>query len=201
MAQDTRICIAYKIEGIGGGFKNLTVDAEAFRKLMEATVSEADKLKKSFMDFSTISNGFKNTGVAVTELSGALSQFAGEHMDFDKAMKAANTMAGKDSTGFRKLKDEISELAKQLPIARDELANGLYQVISNGVPESDWLEYLYTSARSASSSHHSFHVGKPILLIRRLVLPTAAMTSRMPLAMNNTVPISTNVLYAIRSSK
>ena len=86
MALDTRICIAYKIEGIGGGFKNLTVDVEAFRKLMEATVSEADKLKKSFMDFSTISNGFKNTGVAVTELSGVLSQFAGEHMDFDKSM-------------------------------------------------------------------------------------------------------------------
>ena len=149
MAQDTKISIAYKIEGVDGGFKKLTVDAEAFRKLMEANVTEVEKMKKSFMDFAVISNGIKNFEGSVNALTGALTSVTGENMEFDKAMKAANTMAGKDSEGFRKLKDEVAELAKQLPIARDELANGLYQVISNGVPESNWLEYLQTSAKSA----------------------------------------------------
>ena len=46
MAQDTKISIAYKIEGVDGGFKKLTVDAEAFRKLMEANVTEVEKMKK-----------------------------------------------------------------------------------------------------------------------------------------------------------
>lgn len=60
MAQDTKISIAYRIEGVGGGFKKLTVDAEAFHKLMEANLTEVEKLKKSFMDFVVISNGLKN---------------------------------------------------------------------------------------------------------------------------------------------
>jgi TP901 family phage tail tape measure protein len=34
-------------------------------------------------------------------------------------------------------------------MARDELANGLYQVISNGVPEDNWIDYLRASSRAA----------------------------------------------------
>lgn len=34
-------------------------------------------------------------------------------------------------------------------MARDVLANGLYQVISNGVPENNWISYLEASSRSA----------------------------------------------------
>ena len=34
-------------------------------------------------------------------------------------------------------------------LAREELANGLYQVVSNGVPEDNWIDYLNASARSA----------------------------------------------------
>ena len=158
-----------------------------------------EKLNKSFMKFAVISNFIKNLDGSFSTMNNAMSAVTCESNTFAK--KAANTVAAKDSAGFRELKDDVAELSKQIPIVQDELTNGLYQVISNGVAENNWLEYLYTSARSASSFHHSFHVGKPILLIRRLVLPTAAMTSRMPLAMNNTVPISTNVLYAIRSSK
>ena len=34
-------------------------------------------------------------------------------------------------------------------MARDQLANGLYQVISNGVPENNWIEYLQASAKAS----------------------------------------------------
>ncbi len=80
MAQNTTISIAYKIEGVGNGFQKLTVDADAFRKLMEATVTEADKLKKSFMDFATISNGLKNLGGAVNGLSSVLSEINADYV-------------------------------------------------------------------------------------------------------------------------
>ena len=201
MTQNATVNISYKIEGVGGGYQKLNVDAEALYKLLQANVMEVEKQKKLFMNFAVISNCIKNLDGSFSALNNTMSAVTCESNTFDKAMKAANTMADKDNAGFRELKDDVAELSKQIPIAQDELTNGLYQVISNGVAEDNWLEYLYDSARSASSYHHSFHVGKPILLIRRLVLPTAAMTSRMPLAMNNTVPISTNVLYAIRSSK
>lgn len=68
---------------------------------------------------------------------------------FDKAMRAANTMAGKDAAGFERLKDQVTELGKSIPLSRDALANGLYQVISNGVPEDNWLAFLEASAKSA----------------------------------------------------
>ena len=43
----------------------------------------------------------------------------------------------------------MADLAKNIPIARDLLADGLYQVISNGVPEDNWISYLEASSRSA----------------------------------------------------
>ncbi|MDE6528782.1 MAG: phage tail tape measure protein, partial [Muribaculaceae bacterium] len=83
------------------------------------------------------------------QLTGFMQKLTAESLDFSKAMKAANTMAGKDAAGFKQLKGEVAELAKTIPIARDQLANGLYQVVSNGVPEDNWISFLETSARSA----------------------------------------------------
>lgn len=47
------------------------------------------------------------------------------------------------------MKDSVAELAKEIPLTRDELANGLYQVISNGVPEDNWIDYLRASAKAS----------------------------------------------------
>ena len=58
-------------------------------------------------------------------------------------------MAGKNAEGFANLKGQVADLSKTLPIARDELANGLYQVISNGVPEDNWIDYLNKSAKAS----------------------------------------------------
>ncbi len=64
-------------------------------------------------------------------------------------MAAANTMAGKSGEEFANLKEQVAELSKTIPVARDQLANGLYQVISNGVPEDNWIEYLEKSAKAS----------------------------------------------------
>jgi uncharacterized phage infection (PIP) family protein YhgE len=82
-------------------------------------------------------------------LSSSVGQLAQGYNDYDKAMRSVNTMAGKDETGFKDLKTQISELAKAIPLAKDQLANGLYQVISNGVPENNWISYLEASAKAS----------------------------------------------------
>jgi phage-related minor tail protein len=82
-------------------------------------------------------------------VSSAVSQLAQGYNDYDKAMRSVNTMAGKDETGFKDLKAQVSELAKTIPLAKDQLANGLYQVISNGVPEDNWISYLEKSAKAS----------------------------------------------------
>lgn len=78
-----------------------------------------------------------------------MSSLTGESVEFGKAMREANTMAGEDAEGFKKLRGQVADLAKEIPIARDQLANGLYQVISNGVPKDNWMDFLNASARSA----------------------------------------------------
>ncbi|MDE6832476.1 MAG: hypothetical protein K2J07_07080 [Muribaculaceae bacterium] len=58
---------------------------------------------------------------------------------FDQAMRAVNTMAGKSAEDFGKLKDEVKALSKEIPIARDLLANGLYHS-----PEESIIKFLLT---------------------------------------------------------
>lgn len=143
------ISISFKISDDEKGFKTLAMDAASLKGIMKEIVIEGQKLEKSVFGLaaaSTIISSFSN---AAQQLQGVLSNLTSESGAFTKSMKAANTMAGKDAAGFKALKKDVADLSKEIPIVRDELANGLYQVISNGVPEDNWIEYLKTSARSA----------------------------------------------------
>lgn len=64
-------------------------------------------------------------------------------------MRSVNTMAGKGEADFEGLTDKVKELSANIPLAREELANGLYQTISNGVPEENWMSFLEQSSKSA----------------------------------------------------
>ena len=131
------------------GLKKLTLDADALRKIMESNIKVAQRFEKKVFGFAALTTSINSVNNAFGQLATTMQSLTGESMDFNKAMKEANTMAGKDSAGFKQLKGEIADLAKEIPIARDQLANGLYQTISNGVPEDNWIEFLNTSARSA----------------------------------------------------
>lgn len=146
MAGNSTISITFKLDGDGKGFRAIAQDANGLRTVMTSTLEASEKLKTSLVNWSAAVQGLQGVTNAVNQISSTLSTITGESAEFSKAMKAANTMAGKDSAGFKQLKGDVADLAKQLPIARDQLANGLYQVISNGVPEDNWLEYLNTSA-------------------------------------------------------
>ncbi|MDE6801749.1 MAG: phage tail tape measure protein, partial [Muribaculaceae bacterium] len=116
-------------------------------KQLSAAVAEVQKSVKettteAINSFSSMTFVFENCAKGVTQL-------AEPFRSFDQAMRAANTMAGKSAEDFGKLKDEVKALSKEIPIARDLLANGLYQTISNGVPEDNWISFLEASARSS----------------------------------------------------
>lgn len=149
MAKKGTISVSFKVTDDGDGIKKLALDGKELKKILEEDVKAAKKFKTNFYKAAAKTNFFKNLSDGAAQLSSTLSGLTAESMEFGKAMKAANTMAGKDSAGFEKMKDQVAELAKTIPVARDELANGLYQVISNGVPEANWMDFLNTSARSA----------------------------------------------------
>lgn len=149
MAGKSTISITFKLDGDGKGFRAIAQDANGLRTVMASTLEQSEALKTSLVNWSAAVQGLQGVDRAVNQISSQLNSITSESEIFNKAMKEANTMAGKDSAGFKQLKDEVADLAKEIPIARDQLANGLYQTISNGVPENNWIEFLNTSARSA----------------------------------------------------
>lgn len=149
MAGKSTISITFKLDGDGKGFKDLAQNADGLKQAMTAAIVEADKLKSSLINWSQGVQALGAVSNAVSQLNGTLQDITADSRAFGAAMKAANTMAGKNAEGFASLKGQVADLSKTLPIARDELANGLYQVISNGVPEDNWIDYLNKSAKAS----------------------------------------------------
>ena len=149
MASKSTISITFKLDGDGKGFKDLSQNADGLKQAMTAAIVEADKLKSSLINWSQGVQALGAVSNAVSQLNSTLQDITADSRAFGAAMKAANTMAGKNAEGFANLKGQVADLSKTLPIARDELANGLYQVISNGVPEDNWIDYLNKSAKAS----------------------------------------------------
>lgn len=149
MAGKSTISITFKLDGDGKGFKDLSQNADGLKQAMTAAIVEADKLKSSLINWSQGVQALGAVSNAVGQLNGTLQDITADSRAFGAAMRVANTMAGKNAEGFAKLKGQVADLSKTLPIARDELANGLYQVISNGVPEDNWINYLNKSAKAS----------------------------------------------------
>ena len=146
---DSTVSMSFIMKDEGGGVMKMTASVADLRKVIKATVQEADRLKKPFINFAALATGIDSVSNTLTSMQNVLQNLTADYKSFDESMRAANTMAGKDAAGFDQLKSNISDLSKTIPIARDELANGLYQVVSNGVPEDNWIKFLETSARSA----------------------------------------------------
>lgn len=149
MAGKSTISITFKLDGDGKGFKDLSQNADSLKQAMTAAIVEADKLKSSLINWSQGVQALGAVSNAVGQLNGTLQGITADSRAFGAAMRVANTMAGKNAEGFAKLKNQVAELAKNVPVARDELANGLYQVVSNSVPENNWLNFLNKSAKAS----------------------------------------------------
>ena len=121
----------------------------AVEELRQAVDNSKESVQAALSNFNNFGFAMQGIQSAVSQLSSTLNSLTAESRSFGAAMAAANTMAGKSGKDFENLKGQVAELAKEVPVARDALANGLYQVISNGVPEDNWIEFLKTSARSS----------------------------------------------------
>lgn len=148
MSKEVTFKLNLKVDG-KDVVKQLTVDMNELEKVINKTNNTSDKLRDSLVKFNQGVEMVRNISDSFSQLSGTLNSLTEESRSFGGAMAAANTMAGKSGEDFAKLKDQVAELSHAIPIARDELANGLYQVISNGVPEDNWIEFLNKSARAS----------------------------------------------------
>ena len=126
-----------------------TSTAEELRRVLDSAKTSSQKLNAALVNFNQAVMAANNVTNAISQISGALNGVTEESRSFSAAMNAANTMAGKSGEDFAKLKGQVAELSKSIPVVRDELANGLYQVISNDVPEDNWIAFLQKSAKAS----------------------------------------------------
>lgn len=144
--------VTFKIKILVDG-RERVVEAAASSEDLSSSIAEASReastADKSFLKMTQSVMALDAGLSLVRQLADALNSVTEESRSFAEAMRAANTMAGKDAAGFDLLSEQVSELSRHIPVARDKLANGLYQVVSNGVPEDNWISYLEASARSA----------------------------------------------------
>lgn len=148
MSNEVRFNIRLNIDG-KEKVVTATTAVDNLRRVVDEAKGSAGALQEQLINTNQIVEKWNNVSNAIGQLSSVLNDFTAESRSFGGAMAAANTMAGKSGDDFAKLKDQVAELSHEVPVVREELANGLYQVISNGVPEDNWIAFLNKSARSS----------------------------------------------------
>lgn len=148
MSNEVRFNIRLNIDG-KEKVATATTAVDNLRRVVNEAKGATGALQEQLINTNQIVEKWNNVSNAIGQLSSVLNDFTAESRSFGGAMAAANTMAGKSGDDFAKLKEQVAELSHEVPVARDELANGLYQVISNGVPEDNWIAFLNKSARAS----------------------------------------------------
>lgn len=141
MAKEIKFNIKFDIDG-KTVLAACTSDAKELARQLDGVQQAAKQASSAFKAFKDFKKGFDDSIQALDDLTAESNQFAA-------AMREANTMAGKAGADFDALRSKVAALSTEIPVARDLLAKGLYQVISNGVPEQNWLSYLEASARAS----------------------------------------------------
>lgn len=144
--------VKFKIELESNGaqvLQTLSVDADDLRKVIIGAAAEVKNFGGTLGGLAEKGLIFTTLKEAVDSLLNTFSGLAGQYDNFDRSMRAVNTMAGENREGLALLKDEVEDLSGTIPLVKEELANGLYQVISNAVPKDNWIQFLEQSARAA----------------------------------------------------
>lgn len=119
------------------------------QRAMQQASRSARQMRADLLDAAAVTQTIANANAAVSQLSSTVNDASAEFSAYAAAMREANTMAGYAPEQFDELKRAVSELSTEIPVARDLLAKGLYQVISNGVPENNWIDFLNQSAKAS----------------------------------------------------
>lgn len=132
-----------------GAVQKVQAELEDVDDVVKQITSSAVDSVRALNKAATAAFSWNQIHDAVSGVNDLLQSITAPAQQFEQSMRAVNTMAGKGEKEFRAMSRQIASLSREIPLARDLLAKGLYQVISNGVPEDNWLSFLEQSAKSA----------------------------------------------------
>lgn len=144
--------VKFRIELETNGKKvlhDVTVSTDELRSALVDVGKEARNAMDEMTTLAQTSMMVDALTNVVDRLCSSVNGLADDWNSFDKGMRAVNTMAGKNAEDLGKLKDQVAALGNEIPKTKEELSAGLYQVISNGVPEDNWIAFLEQSAKAS----------------------------------------------------
>lgn len=130
------------VDKVTGPLRNITKHADAATKNMRNLSVNLEKARRG-MDRSVTS--LRNFGIAAI----AFFTAAQGSLAFENAMAKSNTILHRIPAEFEKVTEQVRGLASTIPLAREELSEGLYEVLSAGVPENNAIQFLQDSAKAA----------------------------------------------------
>ncbi len=144
MSQKSTISITFKTEG-DSGFKQMAVDAEAFKKIMTDSLVEADKLKSKIFSLAA-------TATAVQSLSDGMSQLLSVFRDLTggyaaqieaetKLATAMRNTMGATEADIQSIKD-LCSAQQELGVIGDEVQLAGAQELATYLSEKQSLEQL-----------------------------------------------------------
>lgn len=147
MANEVKFTIRLNVHG-QEKVVEATADTHDLRDAI-GEVAEASGKVGSSRGWGELMTGINSAMEIAQRLRDKVDSLADDFESWETSMASVNTMAGKDADGLKELTDQVSSLSKEIPKAKEELAEGLYQTISNGVPEADWMTFLEQSAKAS----------------------------------------------------
>lgn len=117
---------------------------------LEDVHESAGRVPGAFAQIAASAFAFNQVSDAIGRVNSEIKNITAGQVGFETAMAKANTMARLGSEDFSELTKEIREMSTEVPLLRTELSDGLYQVISNGVPRDNWISFLKDTAKAST---------------------------------------------------
>lgn len=128
MAGKSTITFGFKLEDGKDGLKQLTMDADALRKIMAATVTETKKFQSKAVTFSSVSTAVESAQRAVSELQGVVGNLAAAYRaqleaetKLETVMRQRMSASAADIQGIKDLcsaQQELGIIGDEVQLAR-----------------------------------------------------------------------------------
>lgn len=137
------------IDSVTGVAKTVTASLGGVNNVVEEITQSVHRSENSLKTFANRMFNINQLSSAFSGVYSALDSVTAGSRSFETGMAKVNTMAGLGAEQLKGLTSQVRQLAKDIPVTRDMLTEGLYQTISNGVPENNWMDFLNQSSRTS----------------------------------------------------
>ena len=145
MAGKSTISITFKLDGDSKSFKDLARDADGLKKVITSTLSEAEQLKDSAINFAALATGIDAAQRSFNQLQAGLQDLADAYAVQEMAETKLSTIMRQRMGATDKEIQSIKELAsaqQEIGVIGDEVQLSGAQQVATFLKEKDSLETL-----------------------------------------------------------